>query len=75
MIKSRVLGGSFSSISHDVNQPLNAAIQTHLGNLFSSTPLAIMQPRTAIAWQLSPNLFCESVSGSSATFCRAVWPT
>src|SRR6202167_533151 len=29
------LDGSFSSISHDVNQPLNAAIQTHLGNLFS----------------------------------------
>src|ERR1022692_4125511 len=42
------LSGSFSSISHDVNQPLNAAIQTHLGNLFSSTPLAILQPRTAI---------------------------
>ncbi len=48
------LRGSFSSISHDVNQPLNAAIQTHLGNLFSSTPLAILQPRTAIAWQLEP---------------------
>src|ERR1700726_2392225 len=48
------LGGSFSSISHDVNQPLNAAIQTHLGNLFSSTPLAILQPRTAIAWQFEP---------------------
>ena len=45
------LGGSFSSISHDVNQPLNTAVQTHLGNLFSSTPLAILQPRTAIAWQ------------------------
>ncbi len=48
------LHGSFSSISHDVNQPLNEAIQTHLGNLFSSTPLAILQPRTAIAWQLEP---------------------
>ena len=45
------LRGSFSSISHDANQPLNAAIQTHLGHLFSSTPLAILQPRTAIAWQ------------------------
>ena len=31
------LRGSFSSIPHD-NQPLNAVIQTHLGNLFSSTP-------------------------------------
>jgi len=45
------LTGSFNSISHDVNQPLNAAIQTGLGNVFSSTPLAILQPRTAIAWQ------------------------
>ena len=48
------LRGSFSSILHDVNQPLNAAIQTHLGNLFSSTPLAILQPRSAIAWQFEP---------------------
>ena len=45
------LRGSFDSISHDVNQPLNAAIQTGLGNIFSSTPLAILQPRTAVAWQ------------------------
>jgi hypothetical protein len=48
------LNGSFDSISHDVNQPLNAAIQTGLGNVFSSTPLAILQPRTAIAWQFDP---------------------
>jgi hypothetical protein len=45
------LSGSFNSISHDVNQPLNAAIQTGLGNVFTSTPLAILQPRTAVAWQ------------------------
>jgi hypothetical protein len=45
------LSGSFDSISHNVNQPLNAAIQTHLGNVFSSTPWAILQPRTAFAWQ------------------------
>jgi hypothetical protein len=48
------LSSSFDSISHDVNQPLNAAIQTGLGNVFSSTPLAILQPRTAIAWQFEP---------------------
>jgi hypothetical protein len=48
------LTGSFNSISHDVNQPLEAAIQTGLGNVFSSTPLAILQPRTAIAWQFEP---------------------
>jgi hypothetical protein len=47
------LRGSFSSIPHD-NQPLNTVIQTHLGNLFTSTPVAILQPRTAIAWQFEP---------------------
>jgi Carboxypeptidase regulatory-like domain len=68
------LGGSFSSISHDVNQPLNTAIQTHLGNLFSSTPLAILQPRTAIAWQFEPKsvlragfgIFSDILPGSVA---------
>jgi hypothetical protein len=48
------LRGSFDSISHDVNQPLSDAIEMHLGNLFSSTPLAILQPRTAVAWQVEP---------------------
>ena len=57
------LRGSFSSISHDVNQPLNEAIQTHLGNLFSSTPLAILQPRTAIAWQFEPKSVLRSGFG------------
>jgi Carboxypeptidase regulatory-like domain len=57
------LRGSFSSISHDVNQPLNAAIQTNLGNLFSSTPLAILQPRTAIAWQFEPKTVIRSGFG------------
>jgi hypothetical protein len=48
------LKGSFNSISHDANQPLNAAIQTGLGNVFSSVPVAILQPRTAVAWQFEP---------------------
>jgi hypothetical protein len=48
------LSGSFDSISHDVDQPLNATIQSGLGHVFSSTPLAILQPRTAIAWQFEP---------------------
>ena len=68
------LRGSFNSISHDVNQPLNAAIQTDLGNLFSSTPLAILQPRTAIAWQFEPKsvlrtgfgIFSDILPGSVA---------
>jgi hypothetical protein len=45
------LAGSFNSISHDLNQRLDAAIQTNLAKIFSSTPLAILQPRTAFAWQ------------------------
>jgi hypothetical protein len=68
------LSGSFDSISHNVNQPLNAAIQAALGNIFSSTPLAILQPRTAIAWQFEPNtvlragfgLFSDILPGSVA---------
>jgi hypothetical protein len=68
------LRGSFASISHDVNQPLNGAIQTHLGNLFASTPLAILQPRTAMAWQFAPStvfrtgfgLFSDILPGSIA---------
>jgi hypothetical protein len=57
------LQASFDSISHDVNQPLSDAIQTHLGNLFSSTPLAILQPRTAIAWQVEPRTVLRSGFG------------
>jgi len=57
------LRGSFSSITHDVNQPLNAAIQTHLGHLFASSPIAILQPRTAIAWQLEPKTVLRSGLG------------
>ena len=38
-------------------------IQTHLGNLFSSTPVAILQPRTAIAWQFEPNTVLRSGFG------------
>jgi hypothetical protein len=68
------LRGSFNSISHDVNQTLNAAIQTGLGNVFSSTPLAILQPRTALAWQFESKsvlragfgLFSDILPGSIA---------
>jgi hypothetical protein len=68
------LRGSFSAISHDVNQPLDEAIEPHLGHLFSSTPLAILQPRTALAWQFQPNtvlragfgLFSDILPGSVA---------
>src|SRR5271165_5344246 len=66
------LDGSFNSISHDVNQPLSQVIQTHLGNIFAATPAAILQPRTAIAWQIAPHtvlrtgfgLFSDLLPGS-----------
>ncbi|HUI51524.1 MAG TPA: carboxypeptidase regulatory-like domain-containing protein [Terriglobales bacterium] len=57
------LNGAFDAISHDVNEPLNTAIHTALGNVFSSTPLAIFQPRTAIAWQFEPNTLLRSGFG------------
>jgi len=57
------LPGSFAAISHDVNQPLNEAIQTGLGNIFKSTPLAILQPRTGLAWQLAPKTVLRSGFG------------
>jgi Carboxypeptidase regulatory-like domain len=57
------LTGAFESISHDVNEPLNATIRTALGNIFSSTPLAILQPRTAVAWQFEPNTVLRSGFG------------
>jgi Carboxypeptidase regulatory-like domain len=57
------LNGAFDAISHDVNEPLDTAIHTALGNVFSSTPLAILQPRTAIAWQFEPNTLLRSGFG------------
>jgi hypothetical protein len=68
------LPGAFDSISHDVNQPLNSSIHTGLGNLFASTPIAILQPRTAVAWQFEPKsvlrtgfgLFSDILPGSVA---------
>lgn len=73
------LSGSFASISHNVNQPLDATIQTGLGNIFESTPLATLQPRTAIAWQIAPKtvlrtgfgLFSDLLPGSVADLVGA----
>jgi hypothetical protein len=68
------LPGSFAAISHDVNQPLTDAIQTGLDHVFAATPLAILQPRTAIAYQIAPatvlrtgfGLFSDILPGSVA---------
>ncbi len=73
------LPGSFTSISHDINEPLNALVQTNVGHLFQSTPLAILQPRTAIGWQIRPKtvlrsgfgLFSDLLPGSIADLLGA----
>jgi hypothetical protein len=48
------LPGSFDSIPHDPNQPLNQILGTGLNHIFASTPLLLWQPRTALAWQAAP---------------------
>ena len=73
------LNGAFDSISHDVNQPLSSTIQTALSNIFESTPLAIWQPRGAVAWQVAPKtvlrggfgLFSDLLPGSIADLVGA----
>ena len=57
------LSGSFAAISHDVDQPLNAALRTGLGNIFDATPLAILQPRAAVAWQIARKTVLRSGFG------------
>jgi hypothetical protein len=46
--------GSFLDLSHNVNQPLDEAIQTRLRPLFPSTPLFVWQPRVSVAYQIGP---------------------
>src|SRR5208337_14651 len=46
--------GSFASISHDVNQPLNAIINPTNSLLFPSTQLLSWQPRASVAWSVRP---------------------
>lgn len=73
------LPGAFDAVSHDVNQPLNELIETNAGHLFSSTPLAILQPRTALAWQSTRHtvlrsgfgLFSDLMPGSVADLLGA----
>jgi hypothetical protein len=57
------LPAAFDSISHNVDQPLNALIETHVGNPFDSTPAAIWQPRTAVAWEIRPGTVLRSGFG------------
>ena len=68
------LPGAFDAISHDLNQSLSSLIETRAGKFFQSTPLALIQPRTALALQLWPKtavrsgfgLFSDLLPGSIA---------
>lgn len=57
------LPGSFASLAHDANQPVNTAIETGLTHLFPATQWALWQPRTAIAWQFAPGTVLRSGFG------------
>ena len=57
------LAGSFYSIPHNVNQPLSQVIRTGQSTIFAATPAAILQPRTAIAWQIAPHTVLRSGFG------------
>jgi hypothetical protein len=46
--------GSFIDLSHNVNQPLDQAIQIGVNSLFPSTPLLVWQPRLSLAYQMRP---------------------
>ena len=57
------LAGAFDSISHDVNEPLAQTIRTGQSTVFAATPAAILQPRTAFAWQIAGNTVLRSGFG------------
>jgi hypothetical protein len=73
------LPGSFDALPHDVNQPLNAVIETGLTHLFDATPWALWQPRTALAWEFAPGsvlragfgVFSDILPGSVADLLGA----
>jgi hypothetical protein len=57
------LAGSFDAIAHDVNQPLDEAIRTGQSTIFAATPAAILQPRTALAFEIAPQTVLRSGFG------------
>jgi hypothetical protein len=44
----------FDAISHDVNQPIRDVMTTGQSQLLNARPAAIWQPRTSVAWQVTP---------------------
>lgn len=63
---SRLIG-SFDTIPHDVNQPLNQVIVPSQAFAFTSTQLLQWQPRAALAYELRRNTVVRSGFGIFAT--------
>jgi Carboxypeptidase regulatory-like domain len=55
--------GSFLNLNHEVNQPLNQAIQTNVRTLFPGTPLLVWQPRASAAYKLSDKMAVHAGGG------------
>ena len=55
--------GSFLDLSHNVNQPLDQAIQPRVRVLFSSTPLLVWQPRASLAYQVAQGVVVHAGFG------------
>lgn len=77
------LNGSFASISHDVNRPLNLDILANQSRLFRQTPLLQWQPRVAIAYSIRPStvlragfgVFAQALETSHSFFTDENAPT
>src|SRR5882724_2166537 len=61
------LSGSFSTISHDVNEPLNKIIAANQRQAFESTQLLQWQPRAALAYEIRPRTLLRAGFGIFAT--------
>jgi hypothetical protein len=57
------LSGTFESISHDPNQPLNQVIVPHQAHLFADTYPLKWQPRVAIAYQVTAKTVLRAGGG------------
>jgi hypothetical protein len=49
------LDAPFDEISHDVNQPISDVLSTGQSRVLNARPAAIWQPRTSVAWQVTPH--------------------
>jgi len=61
------LAGSFETISHDINQPLNQVILPNQAHPWTSTPLLQWQPRAALAYEIGPKTVIRAGFGVFAT--------